>query len=198
MRLKYPVILASSSPRRQDMLRHLGVGFKVVAPDIAEHSEPGEAPAAHAGRLALAKGRRTAALLGPAPRPRIIIAGDTVVALGDTILGKPRDDRDARRMLRLLSGHTHEVISGLAVLLKQGDRLVREACVVETTRVGFRALTAREIHAYVATGECADKAGAYAIQGGASYFVDCVDGSYTNVIGLPLPRLVELLRPYCR
>jgi septum formation protein len=176
--------LASRSPRRADLLASLGVAFEVVPADIDERASPDEAPDAHVRRLAeekarVARGRRPGA---PA------LGADTVVVLDGRILGKPRDEVEARAMLGALSGRAHEVWTGVALVTDAGVRV--EAV---RTAVWFRRLEEAEIAAYVASGEPMDKAGAYGIQGGAARFVDRLDGSYTNVVGLPVEMVGEML-----
>ena len=169
-------VLASGSPRRRDLLKQLGLDFTVKAADLDESLLPGEAPAAYVERLARAK---AAAVPG-----EIVLAADTTVAVDDQILGKPADAADARRMLSLLSGREHSVFTGIAT--KQHARVVQ-------TRVWFKPLTAKEIDWYAGTPEPYDKAGGYAVQGLAAAFIARLDGSPTNVIGLPLPETLELL-----
>jgi septum formation protein len=189
MDLSWPIVLASASPRRQDLLRKVVPVFDVDPADVDETPEPGESPRDTAMRLAVAKlevvkARRSDCL---------VIAGDTVVAfpMGENWvqLGKPCDPGDAARMLALLSGRTHVVITGMAIA--SPDRSLTFA---ESTEVRFRQLSDEEIKRYVATGEPLDKAGAYAIQGGARPFVDSIEGSLSNVIGLPLEALERELR----
>lgn len=180
------LVLGSASPRRAALLRQLGVAFTVCASDVPETPAPGESPADFAIRAACDKGAAVSCL-----RPDAwVLAADTVVAVGGEILGKPRDGADARRMLRLLAGREHEVLTGVALFAPDGACVER---VVVRTRVGFRALSDDEIAAYVATGEPADKAGAYAIQGGAAPFARVVAGSYSNVVGLPVDEVRALL-----
>lgn len=187
MNLPYPVVLASASPRRQDLLRELVPDFEVISADVDESALTGESPSELALRLASEKAEAVLAV-----RPRsLIIAGDTVVALPTEILGKPVDADDALRMLRALSGQTHEVLTGIAVYWP-GHR----ESFVEATRVTFGDLSDEQIADYVATGEPMDKAGAYAIQCGAAEFVTTMEGSLTNVIGLPMERLAEVLRSW--
>jgi septum formation protein len=188
-------ILASSSPRRRELLSRLGHPFRVIEPAIAESPRPGERPADFARRAATEKAAAAARL--PPQRggaPRTIIGCDTVVALADRIFGKPRTAAEARRMLRALSGRRHRVISGLCVLRERASGSWRRQTRTVSTEVIFRRLFPGEIVAYVATGEPMDKAGAYAIQGGAAAMVVAIHGSYTNVVGLPLAELVEMLR----
>jgi len=184
-----PLVLASTSPRRRELLGRLGVAFETCAIDVDETPRDGEPPRDLVERLALAKARAGASA-GAAT-----LAADTIVALEGVPLGKPGDDGEATRMLQELSGRDHEVWTGVALVfaLEEGAppvELVRSC----RTRVRFRALSDDEIGAYVATGEPADRAGAYAIQGGAARFVDELDGELTNVVGLPLPLVSELLR----
>lgn len=183
--MKY--VLASASPRRIELLRQIVPEFEVVAADIDESVLPGESPWETAERLALEKAVRVAGI-----RPEeVVIAGDTVVAIGQERylqLAKPADAGEARFMLRELSGREHLVITGIAVVGPFGSQTA-----TETTRVTFRAIARSEIEAYVATGEPMDKAGAYAIQGGAESFVERVEGSMSNVVGLPLEALSDLL-----
>ncbi|MBL8952225.1 MAG: septum formation inhibitor Maf [Myxococcaceae bacterium] len=170
-------VLASGSPRRRELLQRLGLDFTVQPADLDESLRAGEAPHAYVERLARAK---AAAVPGD-----LVLAADTTVAVGNEILGKPVDEADARRMLGLLSGREHSVFTGIAT--KTHARVVQ-------TRVGFKALTEGEIAWYVATTEPYDKAGGYALQGLAAAFVVRIDGSPTNVIGLPLVETLELLR----
>lgn len=179
------VVLASASPRRQELLRTLVPLFESLSADVDESPLPGEAPEPCALRLATDKALAVARL-----RPNaLVIGGDTVVAVDGEMLAKPEDAHDAARMLRLLSGRTHAVSTGIC-LVEHG---ATEGFVV-TTHVTFRAVTDGEIAAYVATGEPMDKAGGYAIQGGAGEFVSAVEGSLSNVIGLPLEELEARLR----
>lgn len=177
------VILASSSPRRRELLATLGVEFDVVPADIDESVVPGEDPAGYVRRLAAAKAAAVATLHPHA----LVIAADTTVDVDGVILGKPVDPDDARRMLRLLGGRSHLVHTGLAVHV--GDHVAVET---ETTVVTFAALSDAAIEWYVATGEPFDKAGGYGMQGRAAALVERIDGSATNVIGLPLARAVRL------
>ncbi len=183
------LVLASSSPRRRQLLEAAGLTFVVRAADVDESPHPREAPERLATRLATAKARAVADL--PDCPGRYIIGADTVVALGDETLGKPGSAAEARIMLRRLSGVNHTVWTGVCVL----DREEPESpiCHGVETRVRFRSLSTEEIHRYVATGEPLDKAGAYAIQGGGGALVDQIHGSYTNVVGLPLREVLDAL-----
>jgi septum formation protein len=179
------LVLASASARRRAFLEDLGVPFETRPADVEESPLPGEAPAAMALRLA-----RSKALAARVPG-RWTLAADTVVAADEVILGKPVDREDARRMLRLLSGRRHRVVTGVVLLSPEGDPSLAET--VETT-VAFRGLGERDIDSYLATGEADDKAGAYGIQGAAAAFVTEVLGSHSNVVGLPLEVVVPALR----
>ena len=179
------LVLASASSRRRAFLEELGVRFETRPADVDESPLPGEEPAAMALRLARAK-----ALAARVPG-RWTLAADTVVAADEVILGKPVDRDDAGRMLRLLSGRRHRVVTGVVLLSPQGEAAVEEA--VETV-VAFRRLEEGDIASYLATGEADDKAGAYGIQGAAAAFVTEVLGSHSNVVGLPLEIVVPALR----
>ena len=175
-----PVVLAIGSPRRRELLARLIPEFEVLVADVDEEALTVPDPFETAERLAEAKARAVARL-----RPEaLVIGGDTVVALGETQLAKPKDEADARRMLRALSGRRHVVATGVSLVSPQGVETFHDR-----TWVVFRDLTDDEIAAYVATGEPMDKAGAYAIQGGAAGFVASREGSESNVIGLPLELL---------
>jgi len=178
------IILASRSPRRAELLAAAGISFEVLATDIDETPHPDEAPAAYVERLAIEKAR---AVFRLRPDARVLGA-DTTVTIDGEILGKPEDDADARRMLGLLNGRAHDVHTGIAVVSSSG---VRSA--VDTTRVWFAVMTDEDISWYVATGEPADRAGAYAIQGLASRFIPRIEGSYSNVVGLPVALVSSIL-----
>jgi septum formation protein len=182
-----PLVLASTSPRRRWLLEKLGRPFDVIGPDVAEVAGVGEAPDAFARRMAEEKAGDVAARRADA----WVLAADTVVALDMRALGKPSDAADAVAMLTALAGRTHTVFTGVALLRPGG---ARAECTVVGTPVVFRSLTRAEIDAYLATGEPFDRAGAYAIQGEGAHLVDRVEGSYTNVIGLPLPDVAAWLR----
>jgi septum formation protein len=183
------IVLASASPRRAALLASAGVAFIVVPSRITEDRRPGEAAEAFVRRLAAAKARDVAAsgLTGPAA---FVLGADTDVVLDGEILGKPRDDDDARAMLERLSGRIHEVLTGYEVY--DAARRRGEGGVVRT-RVEFAALNRGEIEAYVAGGEPRGKAGGYAIQGRAAGMIRRIEGSYTNVVGLPLREVLETL-----
>jgi septum formation protein len=182
-----PFVLASASPRRRWLLEKLGRSFAIVTPDIAEVAAANETPEAFAQRMADEK----AAQVVGSRRDAWILAADTVVALGATALGKPRDAAAAVAMLTALAGRSHTVFTGVALVRPGGEPAER---VVVGTPVVFRALTRGEIDAYIATGEPFDRAGAYAIQGEGAHLVERVEGSYTSVIGLPLPEVAAWLR----
>ncbi len=181
------LILASASERRASILRDAGIPFTLMSSTVDETPGPGESPHDLVQRLAAAKADLVAArAVGPA----IVIAADTIVTLEGHIFGKPRSTDDARHMLEKLSGLTHAVVTGVALIrLPDAERLT----FVESTLVHFAALSAREISRYLATGEPHDKAGAYAIQGRAGRYVSRIEGCYFNVVGLPLARLQQAL-----
>jgi septum formation protein len=186
------LVLASASPRRAEILRNAGIPFETQITLVDESILPGELPGDYVRRLALEKARAAA----NARRDRgdyLFIGADTAVVAGDEILGKPESNEDARRMLQLLSGTTHDVHTGLA-LLRQPDGI--ERVIEEITRVSFAPLSDGEIDAYIATGEPFDKAGGYGIQGIAGRYVTRIEGCYFNVMGLPLARLWSLLREF--
>jgi len=178
-----PLILASASPRRRRLLASIGYRFAVEPPAVDEAVHSGEDPAAYVTRLAALKARHVA-------RPGVVVlAADTVVACGAMLLGKPRDDGEAARMLRQLSGCVHEVLTGVAVSTPS----LQTRTHVERTRVAIAELDAATIRWYVDSGEPRDKAGAYAIQGLGAIFVERIEGNYANVVGLPLPAACRLL-----
>jgi septum formation protein len=185
------VYLASTSPRRRDLLRRLGLRFQVMTPSASEKPEavglkPGGAPARYAVACAKAKALSVAGRVETA----LVIGVDTIVVCGKQILGKPRSRSEARKMLTMLSGRTHSVISGVAVVLTPGRTVLTAS---ETTEVSFRKLGRSEIEKYIAGSEPYDKAGAYGIQEQASIFVSRVSGCLLNVIGLPVPLLLRMI-----
>jgi len=184
------LILASASPRRRELLTQLGVPFEVVTSDVPEVPAPAESPAGFAQRVAHDKAAEVARRCPGA----LVLAADTVVVVEGAIFGKPRDRADARRMLTALAGRTHEVLTAVALRTPAGNV---EGLVVRSV-VEFRALTAHEIEDYLDGSEAYDKAGAYAVQGQAQRFVVQVSGSYSNVVGLPVDEVRELLRRYLR
>ena len=181
------LVLASASPRRQQILRAAGIPFIARPADVIEALLPDESPEAFVKRLAEAKARAVWR------DGELVLGADTVVVIDKTILGKPADEDEARRMLRLLSGRTHRVLTGIALF----DGTVVRAD-VEETMVHFRDLDDLEIADYAATGEPLDKAGAYGIQGAASKFVPCIEGCYFNVVGLPISRVYSCIRSSLR
>ena len=185
------IILASSSPRRAEILREAGIAFQIRPTEIDETTLPGEAAQAMVARLAEAKARAAAAQMDAGMREYIVVGADTTVELGGEILGKPRDSAHAREMLANLSGRTHRVLTGIFLLQLPGNT-TRAA--VEISAVTFAPLIEKEIDAYVASGEPLGKAGAYAIQGLAGRYIPRIEGCYFNVVGLPLARLYVLLR----
>jgi septum formation protein len=206
------IILASASPRRAELLRAAGIAFEMHPAHVDEDVHEGEAPDAYVLRVAEAKARIIAARFPD----RVVLGADTTVVLGGTILGKPRDEGDAQRMLRMLSGRVHEVLSGVCVCgparVAPGNVSPAEAghcapqicdpriCDIRLARtsVEFAALTDEQIAWYSASEEPMDKAGAYAIQGLASRFVTRIEGSYSNVVGLPVALVCEMLTSFAR
>lgn len=178
------LVLASASPRRQELLRQLGLAPTIDPADLDESVLPQEQPAAYVERLARAKAQAVA-VRHPGD---VVLAADTSVVIDDTILGKPKDDAEGRAMLERLSGRAHHVLTGVAVVGANGVRSQ-----VVTTAVRFRTLRTAEIAWYVATGEGRDKAGGYASQARAGAFITALEGSSTSVIGLPLAESVALL-----
>jgi len=181
------LILASASPRRQELLSSAGISYEVLPSEVDEGFQEGEAPEEYVVRLA----RRKAEKAGERHKDRWVLAADTVVVIDGRILGKPGGRQEAREMLGMLSDQEHRVITGFC--LSRGDSgKSREGAV--TTRVRFKNLSSREIDWYLDTGEPFDKAGAYAIQGKAAFMVKEIRGSYTNVVGLPLTEVIEALQ----
>ncbi|MDP2052436.1 MAG: Maf family protein [Acidobacteriota bacterium] len=179
------LVLASRSPRRAELLAAAGIPFEVLAADIDETPREGEAPDAYVERLAIEKARAVLAL-----RPDAAVLGaDTTVTIDGLILGKPVDASEATAMLRRLRGRAHDVFTGVALVSTEG---VRSG--VELTRVWFNSMTDEDISWYVESGEPVDRAGAYAIQGLASRFIPRIEGSYSNVVGLPVALVSSILR----
>lgn len=181
------IVLASSSPRRQELLRQVGIPFEVDAPEVDEHVLEPLPPASLVEQLALRKAR-TVARRHPG---RIVLGADTIVVVDGEVLGKPADRADAAAMLERLSGRSHQVLTGVAVV--RGDRELVEH---EETVVRFGPLTREQVEWYVATGEPMDKAGAYGIQGRAAALISAISGDYYNVVGLPLYRTVQMLSQF--
>lgn len=181
------LILASGSPRRRELLSQMGYDFEIIVPDVDEHV------AGHARDVVGILSERKARAVANNEESGVVIASDTLVSLNGQALGKPQDAADARRMLRMLSGKTHEVFTGVTIIDAASGR--QETQVVRTGVI-FRELTDDEIDSYIATGEPMDKAGAYAIQGGAHGFVDGFEGSYENVIGFPVDEIREMLKTF--
>jgi len=182
--------LASASPRRQELLRQLGIDFEVMPSDLLEVPLPDEAPAQYVVRVALEKARLVARRVNERRLPPLPVLGaDTEVVLDGEILGKPADAGHGQAMLKRLSGRTHEVLSAIALIADSCERTA-----LARTRVTFAPLTDEEIAAYWASGEPADKAGGYAIQGRAAAFITHIEGSYSGVVGLPLHELATVLR----
>ena len=182
------LVLASSSPRRSELLRNAGIEFIVQAADVNEDLLPNEGPEAYVTRLAREKTRAVAQKRQPM-RGELVLGADTTVVVDHHILAKPADVDDARRMLRLLSGRAHEVMTGVCVI-GDGVEDVRR----ENTRVVFEPLSDADIEMYVAHGEPLDRAGAYAIQGIASRWISRIEGCYFNVVGLPVPLVWRMLK----
>ena len=179
------LILASASPRRKQLLEMMGLSFRVIPAEGEEHPCADQAPDVIVKELALAKGRE---VVIHSPQDAVVIAADTIVWLNGHLLGKPKTEEEAVQMLQLLSGKTHEVYTGIALLSEE-----EEMAEAEKTEVTFRDLTEEEIRRYVASGEPMDKAGAYGAQGRAAALISRIDGDFFNVVGLPLCRLGQML-----
>ena len=180
------VILASQSPRRKELMGLYHIPFIIRIADIDEPMDPNLPPAQEVARVSRLKAEAV-----PRQAEDVVIAADTIVVCDGQVLGKPRDEADAYRMLRLLSGRDHQVMTGLTVL--QGEKAVVHT---EVSHIHFKPLSDGEIFAYIRTGEPMDKAGAYGIQGGAALFAQRLEGDYYNVMGLPVCRLGQILRQY--
>ena len=190
------IVLASGSPRRLELMRNLGLEFEVITSNVDETIPPGTTPERLVQSLATEKAMNVLATLSQAQSDEdlVVIGADTMVVLDHVLIGKPEDEADARAMLRKLSQRTHIVFTGVTILEKRKDSELKTFEHVEKSLVSFRKLEETEIAAYVATREPMDKAGAYALQGVGAAFVEKVDGCYTNIIGLPIPKVVTLLR----
>lgn len=185
------VILASASPRRKELLANMGIDFEIVVSDVEEKVTKVR-PEEIVVELSKLKATDVAAKVDVTPGT-LVIAADTLVFLGDERLGKPKDFEDAVRMLKELSGRAHNVITGVTLIYNKGN--ISETCsFYETTEVSFAALDEDEIREYVSTGEPMDKAGSYAIQGISAKFVKSINGDYSNVVGLPVPALYQVLK----
>ena len=184
------LILASASPRRRDLLAAAGLTFEVDPSDVPEDVLEGEAPAQYVRRVCLDKGRAVAARHRAEGDRRTVLAADTVVVVDRSILGKAADRQEARAMLQRLSARTHQVITGFCLLFGDDGLTQQET----STDVCFRSLTDHDLSAYLDSRDWEDKAGAYAIQGGAAHMVRSIHGSYTNVVGLPVAEVVLALR----
>lgn len=182
--LREKVILASSSPRRKEILDATGWSYEVIVAGVDESVKPNEEPAAYVQRLARSKAEAVAARL----RTGLVLGADTTVVIDNQILGQPVDDEDARRMLNLLNGKWHEVLTGVAVVRVGGETRVD----YEATRVRFAEMSDEEIAWYISTGEARGKAGAYGIQGAAGLFIEEIQGDYFNIVGLPIRLAYEL------
>lgn len=181
-----PLILASGSPRRRELLANLGLDFSIFPSGVDEPAPlPGERPADYACRMAGIKTRDVAEQHGP----RTVLGADTIVALNDRIMGKPANEDEALEMLTALSGNTHQVITAFCLIGEDGETVIQAV----STDVDMRMSGEAELKSYIATGEPMDKAGAYAIQGIGTFLVTAIRGSYTNVVGLPLARVLDVL-----
>lgn len=182
--LREKLILASSSPRRKELLDAAGWPYEAIVAGVDESLRPNEKPADYVQRLARSKAEAVAARL----QSGLVLGADTTVVVENQILGQPHDDEDARRMLKLLNGKWHEVLTGVAVVRVGGESRVD----YETTHVRFAEMTEQEIDWYVSTGEARGKAGAYGIQGAAGLFIEEIRGDYFNIVGLPIRLVYEL------
>ena len=182
--LREKLILASGSPRRKELLTAVGWEFEAITAGIDESVRPGENPATYVQRLAMSKAEAVAAKLNHG----LVLGADTTVVVDDHILGQPRDDQDAKRMLQLLNDKWHEVLTGVAVVRVGGESRID----YETTRVRFAEMSETEIDWYISTGEARGKAGAYGIQGAAGLFIEEIQGDYFNIVGLPVRLVYEL------
>jgi septum formation protein len=193
------LVLASSSPRRRELLTQAGFSFQVHPAHVPEEHVPGETPVAYVSRLAREKAQAVfdeltaASAMSQDSSSLAVLGADTIVTLDDQILGKPADAADAARMLRLLSGRTHRVITGVALITAGSTEVA-----AEVTAVHFLPLSDEDIAAYIATGEPMDKAGAYAIQGRAACWIPRIEGCYSNVVGLPIALVSKLIESRLR
>ena len=183
----FRLILASGSPRRRELLSLMGYTFEIIVPDVDENVS------GHARDIVGILSQRKAQAVADSVDHGLVIASDTLVSLDGVPLGKPEDEADAHRMLSSLSGRTHEVFTGVTIIDSASKKSLTE---VVRTGVSFRELSSAEIDAYIAGGEPMDKAGAYAIQGGASKFVDGLDGSFENVVGFPVAEIQQMINQF--
>ncbi|MTI62608.1 MAG: septum formation inhibitor Maf [Methylophaga sp.] len=182
-----PVYLASRSPRRRELLNQMAVDFAVIAPDVDESVQPGEAPESYVERIAVDKARAGLDML-TARDKKPVLAADTAVILGQEIFGKPVNDADARRMLKMLSGNTHKVMTAVALAFSE-----KILTAISVSQVSFAPLNEAQIDWYIQTGEGRDKAGSYAVQGLGALFIDHIHGSYSGIMGLPIRETGQLL-----
>jgi len=188
-----PLILASASPRRQELMAFLGYPFEVAPSNFDESRHPTDMdPATYVQTSALSKAR----VVAPRYDEALVIGADTIVVIDGQILNKPTDEAGAARMLRKLSGRIHQVYTGIAVLEVEGRRILREEVEHEKTDVRFAPFSEEIVQAYLATGESSDKAGAYAIQGRGAVLIEGIAGDYFNVVGLPVFRLSRMLERF--
>ncbi len=179
------IVLASGSPRRKEYLERYNFDFRVITSDISEMVNPGESPVNFALRMSVEKAEAVAKVCS---NDEIILAADTVVVLQDRIMGKPADVSDAVDMLEKLNGNTHEVVTAYTILTPENNQVISNHV---STKVRFRRVTSDLIKAYVETGEPMDKAGSYSIQSTGTFLVDSIEGSYNNVVGLPVERMIS-------
>lgn len=193
--MRNKLILASQSPRRAELLTQIGVCFTTQAADIDETPRSGEAARAYVERLALEKARAVFAATGN-NSDSVVLGSDTSVIVDGEILGKPGNSAEAHAMLSRLSGRSHQVLTAVALVGQQAEATAAEKVISVSTQVAFNALTAAQITDYIASGEPMDKAGSYGIQGFGAVLVNKIDGSYSNVVGLPLSETAALLRSF--
>lgn len=187
MDIQYDLILASSSPRRRDFLNNMGINYQIIKPRIDETAHLGENPQVYVARMAQTK----AQVIASEHPQEVVLAADTIVVVGDEILGKPKDREDAKRILRTLSGKTHQVMT--AVCIRKGEDIRN---FTQSTNVTFAPLNEELIDTYVASGECDDKSGAYAVQGIGAMLIEKVEGSVSSVVGLPICQVRQILSEF--
>ncbi|MDD9951056.1 MAG: Maf family protein [Zetaproteobacteria bacterium] len=192
------IVLASTSPRRKELLQSAGIPFTLMPSQFEEKRQPGEPADKYVVRNACGKAGWVAETLQPAGAAegttKVVIGADTIVCLGDLILEKPKTHEQACEMLRMLSGQTHRVATGVAFFSATHNTLWKRTEMIQNSLVTFRTITQPEIERYVETGESMDKSGSYGIQGGGASFVAKIEGSYTNIMGLPLAECVQTLQ----